>query len=354
MQKNKNTYIAIMAGGIGSRFWPSSTVDRPKQFLDILGVGKSLLRMTFERATRLVKPDHVLILTNKKYKEQVKVHLPEVPDENILCEPSMNNTAPAIAYTALKLYNKDPESVFAVLPSDHVILKEDDFVRLLNIAIDAAVSRPVLMTLGIEPTRPDTGYGYIQFGGGTDDIKKVISFKEKPDLHTAESYLAAGNYLWNAGMFVWKSETILRGFEQYSPQITRVLSEDIGCFNTDVEQDYIDRVYSNTDNISIDYAILEKAENVVTLPADIGWSDLGTWNSLHAYLSHSDDKVVIGKNIFLEQCKDIIVLSNNHKQIVIKGLNDYIVIDEDDALLIYPKSAEQEIKSVVNKLKKEE
>lgn len=348
----KHRYIAIMAGGIGSRFWPASTVDRPKQFLDILGVGKSLLQMTFERALRLVNAQHIIVMTNQRYKHLVVEQLPELPENNILCEPSMNNTAPCIAYTALRLKAIDRQAVFAVLPSDHVILKENSYLQILDTAFNVAAANDILMTLGILPTRPDIGYGYIQYetNSAIQGVAKVLSFKEKPELQTAELYLASGNYLWNAGMFVWSVEAIIKAFERYSPGILEILSEDVTCFNTENEQEYVNRLYPLTQNISIDYAILERADNVCTIPADIGWSDLGTWNSLHAYLANNDDKVVIGKNVYLDNCKNIIVRSNNNKQVVIKGLEDFIVVDEDDALLIFPKSAEQEIKSVVNKL----
>ena len=350
----QHRYIAIMAGGVGSRFWPASTTERPKQFLDILGVGKSLLRMTFERATQLVDPDHILVMTNKRYKHLVQAQIPEIPEANILCEPSMNNTAPCIAYTALRLQAMDSEAVFAVLPSDHVILHEAEYIRLLDVAFKEAANNDVLMTLGIAPTRPDTGYGYMQYRREQDsggDICKVLSFKEKPDILTAEAYLRAGDYVWNAGMFIWSVTSILEAFTNFAPEILEVLTRDISCFNTDREQACIDAVYPLTRNISIDYAIIERADNVFTLPADIGWSDLGTWNSLHAYLAVNDDKVTIGNHIYLDDCKDIIVMSNNEKQVVIKGLEDYIIIDEDKALLIYPKSDEQEIKQVVNSLK---
>jgi mannose-1-phosphate guanylyltransferase len=347
-----NKYIAIMAGGVGSRFWPASTEDRPKQFLDILGIGKSLLQMTFERSLKLVPADKILIVTNKRYRSLVKEHLPELPEANILCEPSMNNTAPCIAYTALRIQSLNPDAVFAVLPSDHVILKEDEYIRLLDLAFVAASSREALMTLGIEPTRPDTGYGYIQYQKNTQSqIFKVLQFREKPNLTTAQSYVDSGDYLWNAGMFVWSIKSILNAFENYAPDILHILSQDLTKYGTDKEQDYIDHVYPLTENISIDYAILERADNVYTMPADIGWSDLGTWNSLHAYLSEDSDQVKIGKNIHLIESKNIIVMSSNDKKIVIKGLKDYIVVDEDNALLIYPKSDEQEIKEVVKGLK---
>lgn len=347
-------YIAIMAGGIGSRFWPSSTTDRPKQFLDILGVGKSLIRMTFERCLQIVPAENILIVTNKRYKNLVKEHLPELPEGNILCEPSMNNTAPCVAYTALHIQAKQPDALFAVLPSDHVILKEPEYIKLLQNAFEFAGKNEALVTLGIQPTRPDTGYGYIKYAASPSDgplnAFKVHEFKEKPDSETAQKYLDSGEYLWNAGMFVWSVKNIIQSFERHAPDILNVLSEDVSCYNTPAEQAYIDKVYPETDKISIDYAIMERAENVFTIPADIGWSDLGTWNSLHAYLSNPNDQVSIGTNIQLIDSKNIIVVSNNLKTIVIKGLNDYIVVDEDNALLVYPKSDEQEIKAVVANL----
>jgi len=355
---DKIKYIAIMAGGVGSRFWPSSTTERPKQFLDILGVGKSLIRMTFERCLKLVPADHVLVITNKLYKPLVKQHLPELPEQNILCEPSMNNTAPCVAYTALRIRAIDENAVFAVLPSDHIILKENEYIKILHLAFQFASENDSLVTLGIQPSRPDTGYGYIEFSKDSGlnsemnkmSLYKVKSFKEKPDLDTAQQYLVSGQYLWNAGMFIWSVKSILRAFSKNAPGILSILSADTTCYNTQQEQRYIDEVYPKTENISIDYAILERADNVYTIPAEIGWSDLGTWNSLHAYMSEENDQVKIGKGIHLIDSKNIIVVSNNEKIIVIKGLQDYIVVDEENALLIYPKSDEQEIKGVVKNL----
>lgn len=348
-------YIAIMAGGVGSRFWPSSTTDRPKQFLDILGIGKSLIRMTFERCLKIVPADHVFVVTNKQYKQLVMQHIPEIPEQNILCEPSMNNTAPSVAYTALRIHAIEPDAVFAVLPSDHVILKEDEYTNILNHAFSFANQNEALVTLGIQPSRPDTGYGYINYDPLPDNdqtfkIFKVKSFREKPDTQTAQQYLDSGDYLWNAGMFIWSVSSIMKSFQINAPEILHILSRDISSYNTSGEQTYIDTVYPDTEKISIDYAILERADNVYTIPADIGWSDLGTWNSLHAYMAEKDDQVTVGKNIHLINSDDIIVMSNNEKTIVIKGLKDYIVVDEENALLIYPKSDEQEIKEVVKKL----
>ncbi|MBT8218426.1 MAG: mannose-1-phosphate guanylyltransferase [Saprospiraceae bacterium] len=346
----KNRYILIMAGGVGSRFWPASRESKPKQFLDILGVGKSLIRLTYERAIRFSKKEHILIATNEQYRNLVKEHLPELEEDQILCEPSRNNTAPCIAYAALKLYQKDPDSLFAVLPSDHVILKEDNYVHLMNQAFDHVADHDALLTLGITPSRPDTGYGYIEAEIQDQIPYKVKDFKEKPELQTAETYLNSGNYLWNAGMFIWSTSSILKAFDKHAPDIKQTLSQDLTCFNTANEQSYIDKTYPKTKSISIDYAILEPAKNVYTIPADIGWSDLGTWNSLHAYLANDENGNVIQGHVVTSDINDNFVRIPKNKIAVIKGLNNYIVVDEGNALLIYPKNDEQEIKSVRNKL----
>lgn len=338
-----------MAGGVGSRFWPASTEETPKQFLDILGVGKSLLRMTFERFLKLVPADRILIVTNKKYKELTKYHLPEIPDQNILCEPSRNNTAPCVAYTALRLRAQHPDAIFVTAPSDHIILKEDAFLQNIRQAMKFVANQSAIVTLGIQPTRPDTGYGYIEVSSdGKENVQKVISFKEKPDGSTAQHYLDAGNYYWNGGIFIWKAEDLIHSFQKYAPKIIEILSQDTSAYATATEQQYIDRVYPDTPSISVDYAILEQADNVYTIPSDMGWSDLGTWNSLHAFMDKDDNfSVTIGDNTYLIDTAHTIVRSDSAKVVVIKGLHDYIVVDEPDALLVYPKSDEQEIKQVV-------
>ena len=343
-----NHFIIIMAGGVGSRFWPASREHLPKQFLDILGVGKSLIRLTFERATQLVPVENIIIATNKKYKGLVNEHLPELKDNQILLEPSRNNTAPCIAYAALKVKAFNPKGVMAVLPSDHVILKENVFIDKLTMAFNNAEAHSNIITLGIEPTRPDTGYGYIEIDAnqGLSEIKKVNQFKEKPTLELAQKYLDDGNFVWNAGIFIWSVETILNAFENNAPQITEVLCENDNIYNTSDEQDYIDRVYPNTDNISVDYAILEKSDNVYTIPADIGWSDLGTWNSLYSYLDKDEDENVLSGRITASNIDNCFIKSADEKLVVVDGLSDYIIIDEADVLLIYPKSKEQEIKQV--------
>jgi len=346
---HKNTYVAIMAGGVGSRFWPSSRESLPKQFLDILGIGKSLIQLTADRFQNIVPPENILVLTNKAYVGLVEEHLPQIPKGNIIAEPSRNNTAPCNALLALKIIERDPEATLVVVPSDHVILKEQHFLDNITKAVSYAAENECLVTLSIDPTRPDTGYGYIEVGNedAIDGIKRVKQFKEKPDRETAEKYLEAGTFSWNAGIFIWKASVIIDSFNRNTSGIIDVLSEDLSQLNTPEEQAYIDRVYPNTQSISIDYAILEKEDKLYTISCDIGWSDLGTWNSLHAYLKKEDDSnVVIANSCKLENVKDVFVKTYADKLVVIKDLEDYIIIDEKDALLIYPKSKEQEIKAV--------
>ncbi|NNE27832.1 MAG: mannose-1-phosphate guanylyltransferase [Saprospiraceae bacterium] len=357
MKQNPNYFIAIMAGGVGSRFWPASREHLPKQFLDILGVGKSLIRMTYERFLPLVPAERILVVTNKIYKDLVLEHIPELPESNVLTEPSRNNTGPCVAYTAFRLQAMNPDACFVIAPSDHVILKETDFLNKIETALDYASREEAIITLGIQPTRPDTGYGYIESSGETVEgtLEKVRSFREKPDLNTAKSYIEAGSYYWNAGIFVWSAKTILSSFKTNAPDIYNILSEDLFQYNTDNEQSYIDRVYPKTPSISVDYAILEKARNVFTLPADIGWSDLGTWNALHAFKDKDEyGSVVIGANTMMLNSKDCLIRSDAEKLVVIKDLQSYIVIDEKDVLLIYPKEQEQEIKQLRSNIQNQE
>lgn len=339
-----------MAGGVGSRFWPSSTNARPKQFLDILGTGKSLLRLTYERFLPLVPSERILVVTNHIYKDLVRHDLPELPEENILCEPSRNNTGPCVAYTALHLLAQNPEAVFITAPSDHVILKEESFLNKVKQGLDFVSNNNAIVTLGIQATRPNTGYGYIEVQQGlqAEDIIKVVSFKEKPKAETAKEYLQSGNYFWNAGIFIWKAAHLAESFRINEPKIMEVLCQEPHKFGSFEEQDYIDRVYPLTPSISVDYAILEKADNVYTIPADIGWSDLGTWNSLHEYLDKDgNETAVVGANTHLIETSNCIIKSDSEKVVVIKGLDNYIVVDEKDALLIYPKNDEQEIKQTI-------
>ena len=354
MIKKSNTYAAIMAGGIGSRFWPASRTERPKQFLDIMGVGKSLIRLTFERFLKLCPAENILIVTNGMYKDLVKEHLPEISDNQILCEPSRNNTAPCVAYTALKLRNLNPKANFIVAPSDHIILNESAFVGYLEQALEFTSKNDALVTLGIQPNRPDTGYGYINFDkNGSDGINKVIKFTEKPQLETAKKFVASGDYLWNAGIFIWTAKSVISAFEKNAPEIVEILGKGENDYNTTTEQAFIDKAYPTTPKISIDYAIMEKATNVYTIPSEFGWSDLGTWGSLHAEAEKDDHgNVLKGEQILAFDVKDCLVRAPKDKLVVIKDLEDYIVVDEEDVLLIFPKSKEQEIKAITGEIRK--
>jgi mannose-1-phosphate guanylyltransferase len=348
-----NTYVAIMAGGVGSRFWPGSREDKPKQFLDILGVGKSLIRLTFERFLHLCPSQNIFIVTHKKYKQQVLDHIPELTENQVLCEPSRNNTAPSVAYTAFKLHALDPEANFIIAPSDHIILKEQEFVKKLSQALSFSAQHDALVTLGIQPSRPDTGYGYINFKTEVEKgIYKVESFREKPDKQLAMEYLASGNYLWNAGIFIWRTESILKAFKKHAFEIYDLLEKGMENYNTEKEQPFIDKFYPHTTKISVDFAIMEKADNIFTIPAEIGWSDLGTWGSLHAELDQSSEgNVSNSATSRLVETKNSLIRLPEGKLALIRGLEDYLVIDEDNVLLIYPKSKEQEIKQETQKIK---
>ncbi len=352
---NKNQYVAIMAGGVGSRFWPASREATPKQFLDITGSGSSLLQQTVSRLKSLVPIENVYIVSNLIYADQILEQLPMLTEDQLLLEPSRNNTAPCVAYTALHLNAKNPDAVFAVLPADHIIKKEETFVAAMQKGFDKATKEDAIVTLGISPTRPDTGYGYIDFDATSEenDIFKVNSFKEKPSLAVAQQYLEQGGYVWNAGIFIWSCKTILNNFSKTARQITDVLCKDISKYATSHEQDYINEVYPLTDKISVDYAILEHADNVFTIPVDIGWSDLGTWNSLYSYMDKDENNNVTltPHSQVQESSGNLIRVQNKEKLIVVKGLEDYIIIDEDDVLLIYPRNDEQEIKQLRSSLK---
>ncbi len=343
-----HTYVAIMAGGVGSRFWPGSREARPKQFLDMLGVGKSLLRLTFERFLPICPASNIFVVTNAAYKHLILEQIPEITDNQILCEPSRNNTGPCVAYTAFKLAALDPEANFVIAPSDHIVLKEQAFLDKIQHALDFAAGHDALVTLGIEPSRPDTGYGYIQMESeSAPGIFKVKRFAEKPDLETARQLVASGEYLWNAGIFIWNVQSILRSFQTLSPDIFSILRAGEEHWNTAYEQEFIDQYYPTTPNISVDFAIMEKAPNVYTVPAEFGWSDLGTWASLHAECPQDENgNVLQGDKIMALDTRDCLIRAPREKLVVLKDLENYIVVDEGDALLVYPKSKEQEIKQV--------
>ncbi|WP_316819942.1 mannose-1-phosphate guanylyltransferase [Pedobacter gandavensis] len=346
---NKNNYVLIMAGGVGSRFWPKSRNHFPKQFLDILGTGKSLLQITYERFLKLCPPSHIFIVTNSQYRDLILTQLSGISPDQLICEPSRNNTAPCIAYASFKLAALDPEANLVVAPSDHFIQYEGIFVEKIQAALAYTDSHRALVTLGISPTRPDTGYGYIQYAEETEKgIYKVEKFREKPNLSTAMKYLKEGNYLWNAGIFIWKARSIIQALKQHAGSIHDLFEAGNTYYNQPEEQDFIDQHYPKSPNISIDYAIMEQADNIYTIPADFGWSDLGTWASLHESADKdASGNVVSAKQINVKETKNSIIQINEHKLAVIRGLDNFIVVDDGNALLIYPKDQEQEIKEVV-------
>lgn len=343
-----NIYILIMAGGVGSRFWPKSRNHFPKQFIDILGIGKSLLQLTYERFEKICPKENIYILSNKQYLGLIQEQLQGIEISNILLEPSRNNTAPCIAYASYKILKQNPEANIIVAPSDHLILKERDFLNKISQALDYTAVNDALVTLGISPTRPDTGYGYINFQkSGIDGVHHVVQFLEKPVLVKAKEYLSSGNYLWNAGIFIWRAQSIQKAFQKYAPEIDNLFAKGINTYNTSDETEFINENYPKSQNISIDYAILEKADNVYTIPADIGWSDLGTWASLHEVAEKDNKNNALSVDYFhLEKTNNCIIHLPRGKVAIIKGLEDFIVVDDGKILLIYPKAEEQEIKQL--------
>lgn len=346
--KQNNTYVLIMAGGVGSRFWPKSRNHFPKQFIDILGTGQSLLQMTYTRFLQICPKENIYILSNQDYKGLVLGQLEGVAEDNILLEPSRNNTAPCVAYATYKILQQNPEANIVVAPSDHLILKETAFLDKITQALDYTSKNEALLTLGISPTRPDTGYGYIHFEQeAVAGVHEVNRFMEKPVLKKAKKYLASGDYLWNAGIFIWSAQSIQKAFQIHAPEIASLFEQGCAFYNTPDEVGFIQENYPNSPNISIDYAILEKATNVFTIPADIGWSDLGTWASLHEVLPKDEaNNSKSTDHLYLEATSNCIIHLPSGKAAVIKGLDDFIIVDDEKILLIYPKSSEQEIKSV--------
>lgn len=350
---NNNYYAVIMAGGVGSRFWPVSTSEFPKQFHDMLGTGQTLLQTTYSRFKKLIPVENILILTNERYLDLVREQLPEISRQQVLTEPAMRNTAPCILYSALKIAAVNPEAVMTVAPSDHWIEDEDVFLDNIRSCYEYCSKAAVLMTLGIKPDFPNTGYGYIQYDRGNKEgaFYKVSRFREKPDKATAAKYLEQGNYLWNAGIFIWSVKEILRAYESYQPQMTALFEKGGAFYNTPAEKGFMDEHYPMAENISIDYAIMEPADNIYVLPAAFKWNDLGTWGSLYKELSTTaGDNAVVNAQVLFEEASGNIVHASKGKKVVVRGLTDYIVVDKGDTLMIYPKKDEQDVKSVPGKL----
>ena len=339
-----------MAGGVGSRFWPMSTTTKPKQFIDVLGVGRSLLQLTFDRFKGICDPENVWVVTNKGYYEIVKQQLPEIPEHNILCEPCRRNTAPCIAYVSWRIKAKDRNANIVVTPSDHIVTDGEEFRRVIRQCLQFTGETDAIVTLGMKPSRPETGYGYIQADLSSSsprnkEIFRVDSFKEKPDLETAQKYIRNKSYFWNAGIFIWSVSTIVNAFRVYQPALNDVFEGMADIYGTPQEQEVIDKRFPECESISVDYAIMEKAEEIFVCPADFGWSDLGTWGSLLVQTKKDIyGNGVIGDNVALFDTHNCIVHTLGKKNVVVQGLDGYIVAEEDDRLLICRLTDEQRIK----------
>jgi mannose-1-phosphate guanylyltransferase len=352
---NKHHYVAIMAGGIGSRFWPVSRSNYPKQFLDILGTGKTLIQETFDRYKKMAPAENIYIITSREYVDVVKQQLPKLPPENILAEPSRKNTAPCIAYIAFKLYQKDPEALMIAAPADNLILDSDHFIETARKALDFVDNINALVTIGIKPASPNTGYGYIQHDTPevAPGVHKVKTFTEKPNLELAKTFLASGDFLWNAGIFTWKVKNVLKAFEKYLPEIYDVFAAEKDKFNTPEEQASIEKIYPQCTTISIDFGVMENADNVYVIPATFSWSDLGTWNSAWDNMEKDYFKnAVAGNHVMIVDARNCMVHVPNNKLVLLQGLEDYIVVDTKDVLMICRKDKEQEIKEYVAEIKR--
>jgi mannose-1-phosphate guanylyltransferase len=344
---NKNYYAVIMAGGVGSRFWPVSTEENPKQFHDMLGTGKSLIQNTYARFEKIIPKENILIATNERYKDLVLQHLKGIDENQILLEPAMRNTAPCVLYSTLKIKKLNKNALVVMAPSDAFIADEAEFVKNIQTAFDACEKEDILMTLGIKPSSPNTGYGYINFEDSAQEIKKVKKFTEKPDIETAKTFVEQGDYLWNAGIFIWSVKSVLKSFERSLPKMCALFNAGDTVWNTKEERNFIQNNYEKSENISIDYGIMEQAENVYVLPVDFGWNDLGTWGSLFEKLpKDADNNAVVNAKSLFKDAHDNIVRTQKGKKIIVQGLSNYIIVENEDTILIFPKSKEQEIKQI--------
>ena len=353
INRNKNYYAILMAGGVGSRFWPVSTQEFPKQFHDMLGTGDTLIQKTFHRLATLIPKENIFILTNERYNDLVFEQLPEVTKRQVVLEPAMRNTAPCILYASLKIQKENKDAVMLVAPSDHWIEDELAFAENVQQAFNFCENNNALMTLGITPTFPNTGYGYIEYKKeSTDAIKAVSQFREKPNYETAKSFISQGNFLWNAGIFMWSAKTVIEAFKNSQPKLFSLFEKGIAAYNTAFEDDFIRDNYGNAENISVDYAIMEKSKNVFVLPASFDWNDLGTWGSLYDKLDKdSNDNAIVNSQILAEDASGNMIRTKANKVVVVDGLQNYIIVDKEDVLLIFPKAKEQDIKKVLQKVK---
>jgi len=346
---NKNYYAILMAGGVGSRFWPVSTPEFPKQFHDMLGTGKTLIQQTFSRLSQIIPKENILILSHQKYKDLILQQIPDVQESQIILEPEMRNTAPCILYASMKIRKMSPNALTVIAPSDHWIEDEVQFVANLQRAFDICEHDKVMMTFGILPTFPNTGYGYIEYNKlDTRQIKKVVQFREKPDYQTARKFIQSRNFLWNSGIFIWQNNTILEAFQTFQPEMHALFAQGESAYGTADEEKFVTENYGKAQNISIDYAIMEQAKNVFVMQATFDWNDLGTWGSLYDKLPKDDnDNAVVNAQVFTEDGTNNIIRTDGKKLVVIDGLSDYIIVEKEDVLLIFPKRKEQDIKKVV-------
>lgn len=356
----RSNYALIMAGGVGTRLWPMSRQAFPKQFHDVLGVGKSLLQLTFNRLKETCPPSQIYIITNAIYHNLVKEQLPEVTDDQVLLEPALRNTAPCIAYAAHKMATRDANARLIVAPADHLIINQPEFNRIVEAAFAAVNDHDLIITFGIRPSRPDTGYGYIEYQQSEaahtyhdTPVHQVNAFKEKPNLEKAEYFLEQGNFLWNSGIFVWNLNTILNSFARYLPEVNQLFADGRDAYYTDQEADTIEQIYANCMNISVDYGILEKAANVYVIPADFGWSDLGTWKSIYEQQEKGEDDNTVQGQVLLEDTRNSFIRMPEGKLAVIQGLDNYMVIEHESVLLICSKDHEQMVKQFLNRAKEE-
>ena len=350
---DNHRYCVIMCGGIGSRFWPYSRADRPKQFIDFFGTGRSLLQMSYDRILPMVPAENIVIVTNALYAPLVKEQLPDLRDDQILLEPARRNTAPCIAWAAYHIAARDPQASMIVTPSDHLITRQQAFQQCVTTGFEFVEQNDALLTLGIEPTRPETGYGYIQIGSAVDEtISKVKTFTEKPNLELAKVFLASGEFFWNSGIFMWKAQTVIDALHRYAPDIATVFDAGQDCFGTDREMEFIAQEFSGCMSISIDFAIMEKASNVFVERVNLGWNDLGTWSALYDNSpKNRESNVTQNCSVLAYNSKGNIFAVKGDKLVVVSGLNDYIIADAGDVLLVCPKSEEQRIKQMVNDAK---
>jgi len=349
---NKNYYAILMAGGVGSRFWPVSTSEYPKQFHDMLGTGDTLIQKTFQRLSMLIPKENIYILTNERYNDLVLEQLPEVTQKQVVLEPAMRNTAPCILFASLKIQKENPDALMIVAPSDHWIEDEKTFSKNVEEAFNYCSENDALMTLGIKSTFPNTGFGYIEFDEKSSDrIKSVNQFREKPDYQTAKSFIEQGNFLWNAGIFMWSVKSVVQAFKNNQPELYQLFESGIPSYNTELEDGFIKENYPKAENISVDYALMEKSNNVFVIGAEFDWNDLGTWGSLYDKLDKdNNNNAILNANNLVENAEGNMIRTRKGKTVVVDGLNDYIIVDNDDTLLIYPKKKEQDIKQVLQRL----